>query len=52
MLVLFRVNYKAWLVQLGVWISIVIIGKSILFGLEFGLEDPLKNVTFTTMGWI
>ncbi len=38
--------------QLGVWITIVIIGKSILFGIEFGLEDPLKNVTVSTMGWI
>jgi hypothetical protein len=46
------VNYKAWLVQLGVWILIVILGKSVLFGIEIGLEDPLKNATLAMMGWI
>jgi hypothetical protein len=46
------VNYKAWLVQLGVWMLIVVVGKSILFGLEFGLEGTIKDITFALMGWI
>jgi hypothetical protein len=30
----------------------VVIGKSILFGFEFGLENPLKDFTISIMGWI
>jgi hypothetical protein len=46
------INYKAWLVQLLIWISIVILNKGILFGFQIALEDSLKNVTFSLMGWI
>jgi hypothetical protein len=46
------INYKAWLVQLLIWISIVIVNKGILFGFQIALEDSLKNVTFSLMGWI
>ena len=49
---IFSINYKAWLVQLAIWISIVIVVKGILFGFEFGLEEPLKNMTFIVIGWI
>lgn len=28
------------------------VGKSILFAFEFGIENPLKNFTFALMGWI
>jgi len=33
----YRVNYKAWLVQLAIWVAIVVVGKSVIFGFEFGL---------------
>jgi hypothetical protein len=49
---LFSINYQAWLVQLLIWLSIVVISKSIFFGFEFGLEDFLKNLSFALMGWI
>ena len=32
--------------------SIVVINKLILFGLEYGLKTPLQNFTFLIMGWI
>ena len=38
--------------QLTVWIFIFITVKSILFGIQFLLEDPLKVMTFALMGWI
>jgi hypothetical protein len=47
-----HINYKAWLVQLLIWNSIVVVGKGILFGFEFGIANPLKNLTFALMGWI
>lgn len=47
-----HINYKAWLVQLLIWISIVVVGKGILFAFEFGIENPLKNFTIALMGWI
>ena len=49
---LFRINYQAWLVQLLIWVSIVVIGKGVLFGFEYGLKNPLKNFSVLIMGWI
>lgn len=49
---IFRINYQAWLVQLLIWISVVVIGKIFLFSLEFGLRNPLKIFSFLIMGWI
>lgn len=40
------------MVQLAVWIFIFITVKSILFGIEYILENPLKIMTFALMGWI
>lgn len=48
----YRVNYKAWLVQLAIWVAIVVVGKSVIFGFEFGLQNPLKNISSFLMGWI
>jgi hypothetical protein len=39
-------------VQLLIWVSVVVIGKGALFGIEYGLRDPLKNFSYLTMGWI
>jgi len=50
--VIFSINYQAWLVQLLIWVSVVVIGKSVLFGFEYGLKNPLKSFTFLIMGWI
>lgn len=30
----------------------MVLGKSILFAFEFAMESPLKNFTFSLMGWI
>lgn len=32
--------------------SVVVIGKGILFGFEYGLKNPLKSFSFLIMGWI
>ena len=32
--------------------SVVCIGKGVLFGFEYGLKDPLKKFSFLIMGWI
>lgn len=34
---LLRIDYRCWLVQLLIWISIVVVGKSVIFGVEIGL---------------
>ena len=38
--------------QLAIWVSIVVVGKSVIFGFEFGLEDPLKKMSSVLMGWV
>lgn len=48
----FSINYQAWLVQLLIWVSVVVIGKGVLFGFEYGLKNPLKTFSFLIMGWI
>ena len=35
-----------------IWVSIVVIGKGVLFGFEYGLKNPLKNFSVLIMGWI
>jgi hypothetical protein len=35
-----------------IWLAIVVVSKSIFFGIEFGCEDFLKTVSFELVGWI
>ena len=38
--------------QLLIWISIVVVGNSVIFALEIGLEQQLKTLSFFLLGWI
>ena len=38
--------------QLAIWVSIVVLGKSVIFGFEFGLESELNRLSSFLMGWI
>lgn len=38
--------------QLLIWVSVVVMGKLLLFGFEYGLKEPLKQFSFILMGWI
>jgi hypothetical protein len=47
-----RVNYKAWLFQLLIWNSIVIVAKFLLFILEYLLSSFLDVMSKFLLGWI
>lgn len=48
----YRINYCAWLLQLGLWNSVFIISKIVVFISEFLLRDVLDGVSHFLLGWI